>query len=63
MYGEQGADTIYLLNDGVMDLVFCGPVEDGDRGDTVIQMGGEDPLDDIRNCPGPHPPTKRLTLR
>ncbi len=46
-----------------MDTVFCGPVEGGDRGDTVIQMGGEDPLDDIRNCPLPQPPTKRLTLR
>ncbi len=53
VYGESGGDTIYLLNDGAPDIVYCGTVAGGEPGDKVVLVNGRDPLDDIRNCPPP----------
>jgi hypothetical protein len=58
VFAEQGADTVYLLNDGVTDTVYCGKVDGGEPGDRLVLVGGRDPLDDIRNCPPPT--TQRL---
>jgi hypothetical protein len=51
VHAEQGGDTIYLLNDGVKDVVYCGTVAGGEPGDKVILVNGRDPLDEISNCP------------
>ena len=51
IFAEQGGDTIYLLNDGVKDTVFCGTVNGGEPGDKVVLVNGRDPLDEISNCP------------
>jgi hypothetical protein len=48
---EQGGDTVYLLNDGVRDVVYCGTVVGGEPGDKVVLINGRDPLDQISNCP------------
>src|SRR5436190_1373586 len=53
VYGESGGDTIYLLDDGAADIVYCGTVAGGEPGDRVVLVNGRDPLDDIRNCPPP----------
>jgi len=51
VFGEPGGDTIYLLNDGAPDTVYCGQVAGGEPGDKVVLVNGRDPLDDVRNCP------------
>ena len=51
VHAEQGGDTIYLLNDGARDVVYCGTVAGGEPGDKVILVNGRDPLDQISNCP------------
>jgi hypothetical protein len=53
-YGEQDADTIYVLNDGMPDTIYCSTSShEGDPGDQVILVGGRDPLDTISFCPTP----------
>ena len=39
---SRARDTIYLLSDGVKDVVFCGPGDGGDPGDRLILVGGRD---------------------
>jgi hypothetical protein len=53
VHPESGADTVYLLNDGVKDVVFCGATDGGDPGDRLVLVGGRDSTDDIANCPAP----------
>ena len=55
VFAEQGGDTIYLLNDGVKDVVYCGTVDGGEPGDKVVLVNGRDPLDVISNCPSARP--------
>ena len=60
VFAEEGGDTIYLLNDGVKDIVYCGTVAGGEPGDRVVLVNGRDPLDEISNC-GSATTSQRLT--
>ena len=50
VYGETGADTIYVLEDGIRDEFYCGPAASGEPGDHIVFVGRPTGQDHINGC-------------